>query len=162
MGHTKIGSGPVWPKEQDVPTPAQPETSSFCVWFLMKFPVIVYFPCKGGSGPWILRFWDWRGKEEGPSCHFVLRVSISDATNKKQDENFWSFCSSVLLFSFMILFIYLRDRESMSGGQREREKQAPCLAGNLIWGSNSGPEPKADASLTEPPRCPSPVLLLLH
>ena len=44
------------------------------------------------------------------------------------------------LIFFMILFIYLREREKVrEHGQREGEKQAPHWEGSLTWGSITGP-----------------------
>ena len=69
----------------------------------------------------------------------------------------------------MYLFI-LRERECVSRGGAETEGDRESQAGSVLteetqkWGSNSrtiesGPEPKLDAQLTEPPRCPPKVLL---
>ena len=62
-------------------------------------------------------------------------------------------------FIFKILFTYLRERErerTKRQSSRQREKQIPCWARSPMWGSilGSWPELKAEASPTEPPRCP--------
>ena len=72
------------------------------------------------------------------------------------------------LIFFMFTYFRERDRQNMSGGGAEREretqnpKQAPgseLSAQSPMRGLNSqtlrsGPEPKSDAQLTEPPRHP--------
>ena len=71
----------------------------------------------------------------------------------------------------MFIYFWERERDRMWTGEVQREetqnlKQAPgsgLSAQNLTWGSNSWtmrswPEPKWEAQLTEPPRCPAVCL----
>ena len=68
-------------------------------------------------------------------------------------------------FFFKILFIYLSERER---AHKQGERQAEGEAGSLPSKEpnegldprtlGSRPKPKADAQLTEPPRCPSILL----
>ena len=90
-----------------------------------------------------------------------LILSLSDSglrdmlasLNEVKPLPFWVFS----LF-FKILFIYLREIESMTRRGAEGETDSPLNA-DPDSGLNPRtlirrPEPKADASLTEPPRCP--------
>ena len=85
----------------------------------------------------------------------------------------------LMLKIFFNVYFWERERESerasMSGGgaERERETQNPKQvpgsepsAQSPTWGSNpriltSWPEPKPEAQSTEPPRCPSYLILIL-
>ena len=81
--------------------------------------------------------------------------------------------SCFFLNFLMFIYFWRRETQNMSEGQRERETQNPkqalsseLTAQSLTRGSNSltarsWPEPKSDAQLTEPSRCPCFIFLSL-
>ena len=115
-------------------------------------------------------------------CHYLYlmkcvgltqthRKRLGLISKSEQMQDFLSF----LFFFFYFFNVYLfwdRETEHEWGRVREREtqnlKQAPgseLSAQSLAWGSNSWtarswPEPKSDAPLTEPPRCPKTFIFL--